>query len=103
MLTSEVGVAEPSPHGTPVRTAIDASPNPFGGRTTIRYALPRPGDVSITVYDAVGRPVETVVQGHRQAGSYTATWDASEVPAGIYFYTLETDDTSLTEKLIVVQ
>jgi len=100
--TAIVGIAEPPHRPQPVRTEVKASPNPFGGRTEISYALPRATDVSLVVYDAAGRPVADLASGHREAGRYTATWDARGLAGGIYFYTLNTDETSLSEKLIVV-
>jgi len=86
---------------TPVRMEIAASPNPSGGRTLISYALPRNGDVSLVVYDAVGRPVQTLVSGRREAGRYTATWNAHDAAAGVYFYTLTSGEASMTRKLIL--
>ena len=93
-------VAEQRPV-TSVRLDAAAEPNPFGGRTQISYSLPRPGDVSLVVYDAVGRPVQTLASGRREAGRYTATWDARDVAAGVYFYTLTSGKTSITRKLIL--
>ncbi len=86
---------------TPLRLDAVANPNPFGGRTQISYSLPRPGDVSLVVYDAAGRPVQTLVSGRREAGRYTATWDAHDVAAGVYFYTLTSGKASTTRKLIL--
>jgi hypothetical protein len=86
---------------TPVRLDAVAKPNPFGARTQISYAVPRAGDVSLVVYDAVGRPVQTLVSGRREAGRYNATWDAGHAAAGIYFYTLTSGRTSVTRKLIL--
>jgi hypothetical protein len=93
-------VAEQRP-ATSVRLDAAANPNPFGGRTQISYSLPRPGDVSLVVYDAAGRPVQTLVSGRREAGRYTATWDAHDVAAGVYFYTLTSGKASTTRKLIL--
>jgi len=94
------GVAE-QPGATPVRLDAVAKPNPFGGRTVISYALPRPGDVSLVVYDAVGRPVQTLASGRRAAGRYSATWDARNVAGGVYFYALTSGSASVTKKLIL--
>ena len=94
------GVAE-GPGVTPVRMDAVAGPNPFGGRTVISYALPRAGDVSLVVYDAVGRPVQTLASGRREAGRYNATWNAGNAAAGVYFYTLTSGKTSMTRKLIL--
>jgi len=94
-------IAEGPIAAPPSRMEIAASPNPFGGRTQISYSLPRPGDASLVVYDAAGRPVQTLVSGRRQAGRYTATWDARDAAAGVYFYTLTSGSASTTRKLIL--
>jgi len=98
---TDVGLAEPGSGVTPVKAELSATPNPFGGRTMISYALPRAGDVSLVVYDAVGRPVKTLASGRREAGRYNATWDAQNAAAGVYFYTLTSGKTSVTRKLIL--
>jgi hypothetical protein len=95
-----VGVAEQKPV-TPARLEAVANPNPFGGRTHISYSLPKMGDVSLVVYDAVGRPVQTLVSERHEAGRYTATWDAKNAAAGVYFYTLTSGKASITRKLIL--
>jgi hypothetical protein len=86
----------------PQITAV-AEPNPFGGRTHISYMLPQSGDVSLVVYDAAGRPVQTIASGPRAAGRYTATWDAHDAAAGVYFYTLTSGKASITRKLILAE
>jgi hypothetical protein len=93
------GVAEHS--AVPVQLATAAEPNPFGGRTHISYSLPRAGDVSLVVYDVAGRPVQTLASGRREAGRYTATWDAKNAASGVYFYTLTSGKASITRKLIL--
>jgi len=96
-----VGIAEPKAGALPKQLNLSATPNPSGGRTMISYALPRTGDVSLVVYDAVGRPVQTLVSGRHEAGRYSATWDAGHAAAGVYFYTLTSGKTSVTRKLIL--
>lgn len=97
-----VGIAE-TPGAVPTRVELSARPNPVTGRANISYALPRSGAVSLQVFDAAGRPVQTLVDGRVGAGRYTATWDASTVAGGVYFYTLTTDGTSVTKKLTVTR
>jgi flagellar hook assembly protein FlgD len=95
-----VGVAEQKP-ATPTQLAVSAGPNPFGGRTQISYSLPRTGDVSLVVYDAAGRPVQTLASGRCEPGRHSATWDAKNAAAGVYFYTLTSGKASITRKLIL--
>ena len=61
-------------------------PNPFNPVTTISYHLPRPGNVSLRVYNVRGQLVETLLNEFRPAGDYSFFWNAKEVSSGIYFY-----------------
>jgi hypothetical protein len=65
-------------------------PNPFNPTTLIEYELAEETDYTITLYDALGRNVETVVQGHAKAGKHSVLFDARELPSGTYMYKLET-------------
>ncbi len=96
------GVAE-VPRALPVRAELSATPNPFSNRTRISYALPKDGDVSLTLYDITGRPVRTLVNGHKPAGRYSLTLKLGELPAGVYFCTLKTANFSLTKRLTVIR
>ena len=59
-------------------------PNPFATHTTIQYDLPQDRPVHLVVYDVLGRPVRTLVDGHQRAGSYTVEFEAGSLPAGLY-------------------
>ena len=68
-------------------------PNPFQDRTTIAYEVGRPGPVTITVYDLLGRAVRTLVDETQPVGRYEAAWDGRDaggqpVASGTYFYRL---------------
>lgn len=78
-------------------------PNPFNPATTISYALPVSGQVSLKVYDMLGKEVATLVNGVRPAGMNTAAFDASSIPSGMYFYTLRTAGFSATKKMLLVK
>jgi hypothetical protein len=65
-------------------------PNPSNPSTTFRFALPGGGNVSLTVYDLLGREVALLARGHLEAGYHTATWNATDnsglpIASGIYF------------------
>ncbi len=87
----------------PVRVELTAKPNPFSNRTSISYALPRAGNVTLTLFDAAGRPVRTLFNGYRDAGRWTTSLNAHDLAAGVYFYTLSTENTSLTRKLTITR
>ncbi len=64
-------------------------PNPFNSSVVLRYALHRPGTVSLGVYDLQGRIVDVLVRGWNQAGTHQIVWDATGRPSGLYFVKLE--------------
>lgn len=68
-------------------------PNPFNPTTTIRYQLPVSSTVSLIIYDVLGKEVATLVKGRQAAGSYTYTFNASNLSSGIYFYRLQSSAT----------
>ncbi len=97
-----IGVAE-VPRTVPTKLELTATPNPSSGRTLISYALPKAGKVNLTLFDAAGRPVKTLVDGYRDAGRYTFNLNSSGLAAGVYFYTLTTENASVSKRLTVVR
>jgi len=63
-------------------------PNPFNPTTEIRFSLGLDGPTRLEVHDAVGRLVAVLVDDHLAAGRYSVTWDATDVPSGLYYYRL---------------
>jgi hypothetical protein len=79
-------------------------PNPFNSATNITFALPYPSNVTMAVYDILGRVVKTLTNEQLQPGAYTLTWDATGVASGIYYYRISTSDgRSLTRKMILLR
>jgi hypothetical protein len=64
-------------------------PNPFNPSTQIEYDLPKAGEVSLVVYDILGREVATLANGYHEAGVYTARWDAHAEASGVYIARVE--------------
>jgi flagellar hook assembly protein FlgD len=58
-------------------TVQPPAPNPFRAQTTLRYALPEAQDVRVEVYDILGRKVQTLVDGRRDAGPHRVTWNGT--------------------------
>ena len=87
---------------------MPSRPNPASGAVNIRYALPRSGNVSLSVYDICGQKVNTLAQGQKQGGVYNLTWRGNDsqgrkVPAGVYFYQLNYEGTSLTRRMVLLR
>ena len=78
-------------------------PNPFNPTTKIRYELPNSGFVTLKVYDALGSEVKTLVKGNKPAGSHEVEFNAENLPSGIYFYELKTNNQVLTRKMILLK
>ena len=78
-------------------------PNPFNPVTQITYSVPRNDQVRLCVYDVLGREVATLVNEVQTAGTYTATFDGSNLSSGIYLYRLESGGTVLTNKMMLVK
>jgi len=69
--------------------ADDCFPNPFNPETTIRFGLPEPAEVSVKIYNLLGREMAFLEHAQYQAGVHTIKWNAENMPSGIYFYILE--------------
>jgi len=69
---------------------LDAAPNPFRDRTTLRLDVPHAGIARVRVTDVLGREVATLLDGPISAGSTTLTWDAAAQAAGLYLVVVET-------------
>jgi hypothetical protein len=69
---------------------LEAAPNPTGGTSSVRYALSKPGAVTLELYDALGRRVTSLVRGEqRVAGTYTTPLDAGSLVPGVYLIRME--------------
>ena len=64
-------------------------PNPFNPSTTIEYSLPENADVSISIYNALGELVKTLINGTVEAGYQKATFNASSLTSGTYIYQIK--------------
>ena len=80
-------------------------PNPFNPTTVIGYQLSKAGNVSLKVYDVLGREVATLVEAFQQAGHYKIMLSADNyhLSSGIYFYRLEAGNFVSTKKLILLK
>ena len=82
-------------------------PNPFNPSSVISYQLPASGNVTLKVYDALGRNITTLADERQYAGSHTVQWDASGFASGIYFYRLalsgEGGTVSAMKKMVLIK
>jgi len=78
-------------------------PNPFNPRTQIRFDLKASGRAALVVYNVLGEKIATLVDGMMEAGRHSVHFDASELPAGIYFYKLTTAEFTAVKKMALVK
>ena len=78
-------------------------PNPFNPTTTIDYALPQASDVTLTVFDLLGRRVAVLVNEQQATGRYSVSFNASRLASGIYFYQLRAENFVQTKKMMLVK
>ncbi len=84
-------------------------PNPFNPTTTVQYSIPKLNGVetrystSLRVYNILGEEVATLVNKRQAPGNYTVQFDASNLPSGVYFYTLHAGDFVATKKMILMK
>ena len=83
--------ADEEPDETPAIFSLDQNyPNPFNPSTVIHYSLPEASDVTLAVYDMLGREVASLVDDRKSAGNYEVSFSATNLSSGIYFYRLST-------------
>jgi hypothetical protein len=84
-------------------------PNPFNPVTHIEYSLAKPSKIQIIIFNQLGQRVRTLVDNNfAPAGTYSIMWDgknenSTQVPSGIYYYQIRTDDLVLTRKSILLK
>jgi Secretion system C-terminal sorting domain len=83
-------------------------PNPFNPTTTIKYSIPNESsnmyrNITVTVFDILGREIKTLVNKKQIAGNYSINFDASNFPSGVYYYQLSLDNFIETKKMILLK
>jgi hypothetical protein len=90
--------------GTPGEIGLHQNyPNPFNPTTTITVSVPFPSTISLTIFDLLGREVETLFEGVMPLGSQTLRWDAAGLPGGVYFCVMRSGGITQTRKLALVR
>ncbi|MFH0778705.1 MAG: FlgD immunoglobulin-like domain containing protein, partial [Candidatus Eisenbacteria bacterium] len=104
---SVVSAGEREP-GPVVTSLAQSYPNPSARGASIAFSVSEPGHVLLRIYDIAGRPVRTLVEGHREAQRYEVVWDGRDdegrqVRPGVYFYEFEAPGYRETKKLVLLR
>jgi len=78
-------------------------PNPFNPVTVIKYSIPKLNHVALIIYDFLGQQVLKLVDEIKDPGYYQAEFDVTNLPSGIYFYSLHSGEYSATKKMAVIK
>ena len=101
-------------HGKPVDKAGTAEvtseydlsqnyPNPFNPATTITYTLPAATRVVVAVYNVLGEQIAVLAEGEHPSGTFTVTWDAADLPSGVYFCRLTAGEYVQMRKMVLMR
>ncbi len=79
-------------------------PNPFNPATVINFAIPNNEPVSLKIFNPIGQLVTTLVNNKSYTpGNYSVNWNASGLSSGVYFYSLETSNSIITKKMMLIK
>ncbi len=108
-LLSRIIVTAPDEAGRPSEFELSQNyPNPFNPLTTISIGVPTQADLTLTVFDVLGREVKSFVYEHVPAGAHQVVWDGknnggAQVAGGVYFYRLRAGSTVLTKQMLLLK
>jgi len=77
-------------------------PNPFNPSTSIKYSVPESGNIRLSVFNIVGEEVAVLVNGFSQSGFFEVTFDASNLPSGVYLYKLQSANSVQMMKMVLL-
>jgi hypothetical protein len=78
-------------------------PNPFNPSTKIYFSIPERSNVELNVYNLLGVKVAMLAKGYKEAGNYEVTFEANNLPSGLYLYELKTGQFSQTKKMLLLK
>lgn len=78
-------------------------PNPFNPSTKIKYSIPEAGNIRLSVYNTVGEEIAILADGYSEAGFFEITFDASNLPSGVYLYKLQSENSIQFKKMMLLK
>ncbi|TVM01077.1 MAG: hypothetical protein CV087_11390 [Candidatus Brocadia sp. WS118] len=98
------GVNNPNTTSLPNEFSLSQNyPNPFNPATKIKYSIPKSGLVTLKIYDILGKEVTTLINEVKNAGTYEAVFNGTNLSSGVYFYKLETTGFVDTKKMFLLK
>lgn len=91
-------------HSLPKEFALlPAFPNPFNPSTTLKWMLNERGDYKVSAYNLIGQKVVTIASGHGEPGSFSTIWETNNLPSGVYFVILSSENRRAVQKVMLLR
>jgi hypothetical protein len=78
-------------------------PNPFNPSTKIKFQIPKKGFVKLTVFNVLGKDIQVLVSRELSPGIYEVDFVGSDLPSGVYYYKLETEEFTQSKKMVLIK
>ena len=102
--TFPLGAMEPREHGIPDDISLSQNfPNPFNPSTTLTFGVPRASNVSLDIFDVLGRKTQTLLSGMMPAGEHSVTWNCPTCPSGMYVVRMQAGGQTMQRKMLLLK
>jgi hypothetical protein len=78
-------------------------PNPFNSKTVIQFTLPQSESVKINIYNVLGEAIQKLLDNNLQQGTYFVLFDATNLPAGVYYYSINSNNFSIHKSMLLIK
>jgi len=85
------------------KSRLQTYPNPFSNQTTIKFTLPESEFITLSIYDITGKHLETILSKKLSKGNHKINWNAEGLIEGVYFIRLETNTSSIVQKVVILK
>ena len=92
-----------NPDAPVIEGSLRNYPNPFYPDTEIRFSMPEPANVEVTIYNTKGQKVQTLYNGYCDEEEFTTSWNAENMTSGIYLYVVKVGDNTFSKKMILTK
>ena len=86
-----------------IKFSLSQYPNPIKSSAMISYSLPESGHINLSIYNAKGQLVDTIIDDYQKADDYFISWNTSNTSSGIYFYKLSYDNNTIVKKFLILK
>jgi hypothetical protein len=102
-LSEMIGPSAVAERAKPNETALQAYPNPFSEKTLVHFTTPERGPVQVSVVNLLGVEAARLFEGELESGEHSFTWDARQVPAGVYECIVRTAGSAQRVPMMIVR